>query len=99
MPPAATANNNKKAKKTKAARAGLVFAVPPVARFLRDAGGVKRMSGSVPVMVTAALEYICAEYLEGAGKRALASKEPRVRACDIEHLDRHDPALARVLRI
>ena len=61
---------NRKKAITKSARAGLVFPVTRIHRFLKDGSSEKRVTQTAAVYLTAMLEYLTAEIVELAGNAA-----------------------------
>ena len=57
----------KKTKTTQSSRAGLLFPVGRIGRYMRTKGTF-RVSIDAPVYLTAVMEFLCAEILEIAGE-------------------------------
>lgn len=72
----ATAKRNK--KKTKSARAGIIFPVGRVYRYLRKCTHHQRIGVGAPIYQAAVMEYLCAEILELAGNAARDNKKTRI---------------------
>ena len=67
-----------KRKRTRTAKAGLIFPVGRVKRKLRESRCAKRISACAPVYLAAVLEYLTAEILEAAGCVAMEQKRKRI---------------------
>jgi histone H2A len=63
---------------SQSARAGLQFAVPRVARFMKQGRYADRIGGGAPVYLASALQYICSEILELAGNECEIAKRQRI---------------------
>ena len=66
------------ARGSQSARAGLQFAVPRVARFMKQGRYADRIGGGAPVYLASALQYICSEVLELAGNECELAKRQRI---------------------
>ena len=62
-------------RRTKASRAGIVFPVSRILRYMRRDLVKRRIGAGAPVYMGAVLEYLCAEMLELAGKAARDNKK------------------------
>jgi histone H2A len=80
-------------QQTRSSRAGLQFPVGRLARYLKQGGYAKRISGSAPVYMAAVLEYIVAEVLELAGNAAKDNKRLRIVPRHIQLAVRNDDEL------
>ena len=65
---------------------------------MKQISGMKRVGGSAPVYMTAAIEYIVSELLEMAGNHTKKSNRKRVTPEDISIGVRSDDELAKLFR-
>ena len=65
---------DRKRRISKSTRAGIVFPVARIYRYLRQACLKRRIQIGSPIYLSAVLEYLCAEILELAGNAAKANK-------------------------
>eukprot|EP00112_Aurelia_sp_Birch-Aquarium-sp1_P021980 Seg6049.2 transcript_id=Seg6049.2/GoldUCD/mRNA.D3Y31 product="Core histone macro-H2A.1" protein_id=Seg6049.2/GoldUCD/D3Y31 len=72
----ATAKRSK--RKTKSARAGIIFPVGRVYRYIRKCTHHQRIGVGAPIYTAAVMEYLCAEILELAGNAARDNKKTRI---------------------
>ncbi|CAI9098176.1 OLC1v1034777C1 [Oldenlandia corymbosa var. corymbosa] len=63
---------------TRSKKAGLVFPVERIGRFLKKGGYADRIGSGAPVYMDAVLEYMAAELLELAGNAARDNKKLRI---------------------
>ena len=63
---------------SKSNRAGLVFPVGRIARIIKEAHYADRISVSAPLYLTAVLEYLVAEVIEGAVQVTKEGKKQRI---------------------
>jgi histone H2A len=63
---------------SKSKRAGLVFPVGRISRFLQRGRYAPRIGGGAPVFLAGALEYLVAEILRAAGEVARQRKRHRI---------------------
>jgi len=91
----------KKKAKTKAvsrsARAGLVFPVGRVSRYIRKGRYSKRVGAGAPVYLSAVMEYLAAEILELAGNAARDNKRSRIIPRHLQLAIRNDEELNKLL--
>merc|ERR1712080_1752 len=91
----------KKKTKTKAvsrsARAGLVFPVGRVSRYIRKGRYSKRVGAGAPVYLSAVMEYLAAEILELAGNAARDNKRSRIIPRHLQLAIRNDEELNKLL--
>jgi histone H2A len=85
------------ARVNKSARAGLQFAVPRVARFMKQGRYAERIGGGAPVYLASALQYICSEIVELAGNEAERAKKQRIKPRHVMLAIRADPELNKLL--
>jgi histone H2A len=81
---------------TKSQKAGLIFPVARINRFMKRNSGTKRMGGSAPVYMTAVLEYVTAEIMELAGNGTKKAGRKTVTPDDLTSALRGDIDLAKV---
>uniref|UniRef100_G3N831 Histone H2A n=1 Tax=Gasterosteus aculeatus TaxID=69293 RepID=G3N831_GASAC len=82
--------------KTRSSRAGLQFPVGRVHRHLRKGNYAQRVGAGAPVYLAAVLEYLTAEILELAGKRA-TTRRPRIIPRHLQLAVRNDEELNKLL--
>jgi len=82
-----------KPKIRQSTRAGLVFPVGRIGRYLKTRGFARRVGAGAPVYLAAVLEYVAAEVLELAGNSAKDHKHQRINARDIMLAVRKDEEL------
>lgn len=68
----------KRMRSSRAAKAGLLFPVSRVHRYLRKTTHHFRIASGAPVYQAAVMEYLCAEILELAGNAARDNKRTRI---------------------
>jgi histone H2A len=68
----------KRPQTSRSERAGLVFPVGRIHRYMKDAHLVEQIRGGAPVYMAAVLEYLTAEVLELAGYAAKDNKKHRI---------------------
>lgn len=66
------------ARSSKSAKAGLVFPVSRIHRFLKTNRAANRVSATASVYATAVLEYLCAEVLELSGNCSRSTGKKRI---------------------
>ena len=64
--------------KTKSSRAGLIFPVGRIGRYMRCNQYCQRISADAPVFLAAVLEYLCAELLEAVGEECMYNEKKRI---------------------
>ncbi|KAK3139917.1 hypothetical protein QOZ80_5AG0392590 [Eleusine coracana subsp. coracana] len=91
-----------RAKGTKAvsrsSKAGLVFPVGRIGRFLKVGKYAQRVGAGAPVYLSAVLEYLAAEVLELAGNAARDNKKSRIVPRHIQLAVRNDEELVRLFK-
>ena len=94
-----TEKNEETAKKkvtSKCKKAGLTFPIERINRYIRKNGGMKRVGGSAPVFLTAIIEYIVTEVMDGAGFQTIKSNRKTINVDDILFAIRSDSDLKKV---
>ena len=81
-------------KTTQSTRAGLLFPVGRIGRYMRTKGTF-RVSIDAPVYLTAVMEFLCAEILEIAGESCKLLGKKRIKPQHIEISIRKDPDFER----
>ena len=75
---------NQKKRKTQSSRAGLVFPVGRIGRYVRTKSSwTGNVSATAPVYIAAVMEFLCAELLEISG---LECKHAKKRIIKPEHI-------------
>ena len=88
----------KKGKSTsRSAKAGLMFPVGRIARYMRQARVSARIGAGCPVYMAGVLEYIAAEILELAGNAARDNKRSRITPRHITLAIRNDAELNKLI--
>ena len=85
-------------RRTKASRAGLVFPVSRILRYMRRDLVKRRIAAGAPVYLGAVLEYLCAEVLELAGKAANDNKRRTIAPRHLLLAIANDDELSKLLR-
>ena len=83
--------------KTRSYRAGLLFPVGRVQRFLRKGHYMERIGSGAPVFLAAVLESLVAEILKEAGNSARANKKARIVPRHIQLAVRNHKELNKLL--
>lgn len=86
-----------KAAQTRSARAGIVFPVGRVHRFLRQGNYAQRIGSGAPIYLAAVLEYLTAEILELAGNAARDHRKTRIIPRHLQLAVRKDEELNQLL--
>ena len=82
--------------KTQSSRAGLVFPVGRIGRYMRQNKYCSRVSIDAPVFIAAVLEYLCAELLEAVGEECKHEEKKRIQPRHFELAIRKDDELNRL---
>ena len=82
---------------SRSSRAGLLFPVGRVSRFLRKGRYSNRVGGGAPVYLAAVLEYLAAEVLELAGNAARDNKKSRITPRHVQLAVRNDEELNKLM--
>lgn len=83
---------------TRSGRAGLVFPVGRIHRYLRDINHRQRIGATAPVYLAAVMEYLAAEVLELAGNAASDLKRRRITPRHIQLAIRKDEELCHMMK-
>lgn len=86
---------NKKSR-SKSQKAGLIFPVARVNKYMKTHSGLKRVGGSSPICMTAVIEYIAAEIVEAAGNKTKSASRKTINQEDMLSAVRLDPDLAKL---
>ncbi|CAI9098177.1 OLC1v1034778C1 [Oldenlandia corymbosa var. corymbosa] len=84
-------------KVSRSDKAGLVFPVGRIGRYLKKGRYAERVGSTAPVYLAAVLEYLAAELLELAGNAANDNKKKRIIPRHVLLAVRHDEDLGKVL--
>lgn len=82
---------------SRSVRAGLVFPVGRIARYLKKGKYADRIASGAPVYLTAVLEYLTAEVLELAGNAARDLNKKRIIPHHLQLAVRNDGELSKLL--
>ena len=87
---------------TQSTRAGIIFPVGRIGRYMRTKGMTQRVGKHAPIYMAAVMEYICAEVIEVAGQvcndmraSSVARRHMRLIPRHVELAVRDDTDLAR----
>lgn len=93
------AQSKRSTSRTKTQRAGIIFPVSRVLRFMRAGPFFKyRIAAGAPVYMAAVMEYLCAEVLELAGNASRDHKKKRIVPRHILLAVGHDEELHKLLK-
>lgn len=81
---------------TKSSKAGLIFPVARMARYMKHLHVADRIGAGAPVYISAVIEYLTAEILELAGNVAKDSKKSRIIPRNIQLAIRNDDEFAKL---
>jgi len=84
---------SEKVRSTKSKKAGIIFPVSRIGRFLRKGKYANRLGSGAPVYLAAILEYLTAEILELAGNAAKDNHKKRIIPRHIQLGVRNDDEL------
>ncbi|KAJ3931348.1 MAG: histone-fold-containing protein [Lentinula lateritia] len=88
----------KKSRKNRSERAGLVFPVTRLRRYMKVINADKRLTSSAPVYLAAVLEYLVAELLELAGNACRDHKKKHIKPRHIQLAVRNDDEINKLLK-
>jgi len=88
----------RKKRVSRSAKAGVVFPVSRVYRYLKQAILKRRVAVGAPIYLSAVLEYLCAEVLELAGNAARDNKKKLITPRHILLAVGNDDELHRLLK-
>nr|XP_010924013.1 histone H2A-IV-like [Elaeis guineensis] len=83
--------------KSRSSKAGLIFSVGRISRFLKKGKYEDRVSAGAPVFLAAVLEYLTSEVLDLAGCAARDNNRTRISPRHIQLAVRNDEELRRLL--
>ncbi|KAK6993241.1 histone H2A [Favolaschia claudopus] len=86
----------KRPKASRSVKAGLVFPVGRICRYMKAQNLAKRVSIRAAVYLTAVLEYMTAEMLEVSGITARANKKQRITSRHIRLALEDDELLGKI---
>ena len=90
-------SKGKKSRISLSSKAGIVFPVGRIGRYMRTKG-TYRVAADAPVYMAAVLEFLCAELLEVAGEECLYKKLKIIKPKHFETSIRIDPELERLFQ-
>lgn len=88
----------KNEKRSRSSRAGVIFPVGRITRFLRKGIYAKRIGGTAPVYLAGVLEYLVAEVLELSGFAARANRRVRISPRHINLAVLQDEEISKLLK-
>ncbi|KAJ4473832.1 histone-fold-containing protein [Lentinula aciculospora] len=90
--------SRKSTRKTKSERAGVIFPVARLRRYLKMLNANKRLTISAPIYLAAVLEYLVAELLELAGNACHDHRKRHIRPRHIQLAVRNDDEINKLLK-
>ncbi|KPV75324.1 uncharacterized protein RHOBADRAFT_43829 [Rhodotorula graminis WP1] len=83
-------NGDKTTRPSRSTKAGVLFPVGRIHRFLRKGAYAPRIGAGAPIYLAAVLEYLAAEVLELAGNAARDNKKGRITPRHLQLAIRND---------
>ena len=98
MPGKGKGRKSKKSKaRSRSSRAGLIFPVARVGRYMRSSRGARRLGSGGPVFMASVLQYLCAEILELAGEAFHERKKKTISPRHLQLAVRGDDELNKLM--